>query len=44
MAENNKNQYIPFRDSKLTRLLQNDLVGDSLISFICCVSPSENNF
>ncbi|TYJ58389.1 hypothetical protein B9479_000935 [Cryptococcus floricola] len=35
--------HIPYRDSKLTRLLQNSLSGDALISVICTVSPSGLN-
>ncbi|KIR52974.1 centromeric protein E [Cryptococcus gattii Ru294] len=35
--------HIPYRDSKLTRLLQNSLSGDALISVICTVSPSALN-
>ncbi|WVO18606.1 hypothetical protein L204_106325 [Cryptococcus depauperatus] len=35
--------HIPYRDSKLTRLLQNSLSGDALISVICTVSPSSLN-
>ncbi|WVQ84221.1 hypothetical protein IAT38_006372 [Cryptococcus sp. DSM 104549] len=35
--------HVPYRDSKLTRLLQNSLSGDALISVICTVSPSGIN-
>ncbi|WVF69082.1 hypothetical protein IAT40_003856 [Kwoniella sp. CBS 6097] len=35
--------HVPYRDSKLTRLLQNSLSGDALISVICTVSPSHIN-
>ncbi|WWC88295.1 uncharacterized protein L201_003203 [Kwoniella dendrophila CBS 6074] len=35
--------HVPYRDSKLTRLLQNSLSGDALISVICTVSPSHLN-
>nr|XP_031858541.1 uncharacterized protein CI109_006064 [Kwoniella shandongensis]KAA5525613.1 hypothetical protein CI109_006064 [Kwoniella shandongensis] len=35
--------HVPYRDSKLTRLLQNSLSGDALISVICTVSPSALN-
>ncbi|WVR06672.1 hypothetical protein IAU60_003704 [Kwoniella sp. DSM 27419] len=35
--------HVPYRDSKLTRLLQNSLSGDALISVICTVSPSYLN-
>ncbi|KAK1925901.1 P-loop containing nucleoside triphosphate hydrolase protein [Papiliotrema laurentii] len=35
--------HVPYRDSKLTRLLQPSLSGDALISVICTVSPSALN-
>jgi len=39
---NVKNQkYIPFRDSKLTMLLQDSLGGTSKALMIACASPSE---
>jgi len=34
-------KYIPFRDSKLTMLLQDSLGGTSRALLIACVSPSE---
>ncbi|KAD5803317.1 hypothetical protein E3N88_14677 [Mikania micrantha] len=34
---------IPYRDSKLTRLLQSSLGGHGRISFICTVTPSSSN-
>ena len=40
----NKNNYIPYRDSKLTRLLSRGLGGGSLVTIICNISPSANNF
>ena len=40
----NKNNYIPYRDSKLTRLLSKGLGGGSLVTIICNISPSANNF
>jgi chromosome segregation ATPase len=33
--------FVNFRDSKLTRILQSTLSGNSKISFICCITPSE---
>ncbi|GAX19565.1 centromeric protein E [Fistulifera solaris] len=33
--------HINFRDSKLTRILQPSLSGNSRISFICCATPTE---
>ena len=40
----NKNNYIPYRDSKLTRLLSVALGGGSLVTIICNISPSANNY
>ncbi len=37
----NKNNHIPYRDSKLTRLLQNSLGGNTRTSFIVNVAPTE---
>ena len=34
-------KYIPFRDSKLTMILQDSLGGFSRALMIACVSPSE---
>ena len=34
-------KYIPFRDSKLTMLLQDSLGGTSRALMIACISPSE---
>ncbi|KAJ1551056.1 NADH-ubiquinone oxidoreductase chain 1 [Nowakowskiella sp. JEL0078] len=36
--------HVPFRDSKLTRILQSSLSGNSNISVICTVSPASNNW
>ncbi|CAG8663798.1 3210_t:CDS:2, partial [Scutellospora calospora] len=35
--------HIPYRDSKLTRLLQDSLGGNALTLMIACVSPAEHN-
>ncbi|GJP56086.1 hypothetical protein CLOM_g15145 [Closterium sp. NIES-68] len=35
--------HVPYRDSKLTRLLQDSLGGNSRTVMIACVSPSDNN-
>ena len=42
--EKNKSQFVPYRDSKLTRILQDSLGGNSRTSMIACVSPAEFNF
>jgi hypothetical protein len=39
-----KNNHIPYRDSKLTRILQDSLGGNSRTSMIACISPAEINF
>lgn len=39
-----KNQHIPYRDSKLTRILQQALGGNSLAVIICTISPAGMNF
>jgi kinesin family protein 4/21/27 len=36
--------HVPYRDSKLTRLLQDSLGGNSKTLMICCVSPSGSNY
>lgn len=43
MATNRNVTHVPYRDSKLTRLLQPSLSGDALISVICTISPSPVN-
>eukprot|EP00347_Sterkiella_histriomuscorum_P016618 403352497 len=42
--EKSKNQHIPYRDSKLTRILQDSLGGNSRTTMIACVSPAESNY
>ena len=39
-----KRTHIPYRDSKLTRLLQDSLGGNSKTVMIACVSPADVNF
>nr|XP_015840795.1 PREDICTED: kinesin-like protein KIF21A isoform X2 [Tribolium castaneum] len=39
-----KATHIPYRDSKLTRLLQDSLGGNSQTVMIACVSPSDRDF
>ncbi|XP_054844246.1 kinesin-like protein KIF21A isoform X7 [Eublepharis macularius] len=39
-----KATHVPYRDSKLTRLLQDSLGGNSQTIMIACVSPSDRDF
>ncbi|RIB28012.1 P-loop containing nucleoside triphosphate hydrolase protein [Gigaspora rosea] len=39
----NKSGHIPYRDSKLTRILQNSLSGNARVAVICTISPSVIN-
>lgn len=44
LTEEGKKGHVPYRDSKLTRILQDSLGGNSRTSMIACVSPAEINF
>ncbi|KAI8784176.1 kinesin-like protein KIF27 isoform X1 [Biomphalaria glabrata] len=39
-----KPTHIPYRDSKITRLLKDSLGGNAKTLMICCVSPSSSSF
>ena len=39
-----RSKYIPYRDSKLTRLLQDSLGGNTKTVMIAAVSPADSNF
>lgn len=39
-----KTKHIPYRDSKLTRLLQDSLGGNTKTLMIACISPAESNY
>ncbi|VDM63102.1 unnamed protein product, partial [Angiostrongylus costaricensis] len=41
---NGKVSHIPYRDSKLTRLLQDSLGGNSRTLMVACISPSDSDF
>ena len=43
LSENKKGAFIPYRDSKLTRLLQDSIGGNSMTTLIACVSPAEDS-
>ena len=40
----NKKKHVPYRDSNLTRLLQDSMGGIAKCVFIACVSPSKYNY
>ncbi|KAF9246370.1 kinesin-domain-containing protein [Melanogaster broomeanus] len=42
-AKSHTNSHVPYRDSKLTRLLQDSLGGNAHTLMIACVSPTESN-
>ncbi|KAJ6224199.1 hypothetical protein RDWZM_002744 [Blomia tropicalis] len=39
-----KSKHIPYRDSKLTRLLQDSLGGNTKTLMVACISPADNNY
>lgn len=43
LGESKPPSHIPYRDSKLTRLLQNSLGGNSMTVMIACASPADSN-
>ena len=42
-SENNHHLHIPYRDSKLTRILKDSLGGNGLTTMLACISPSDTN-
>ncbi|CAJ1963161.1 unnamed protein product [Cylindrotheca closterium] len=42
-SQNSQHHHIPYRDSKLTRLLQDSLGGNSRTIMLACVSPADSN-
>ncbi|KAG9332371.1 hypothetical protein JZ751_015014 [Albula glossodonta] len=42
--QSKRSGHVPYRDSKLTRLLQDSLGGNSRTLMIACVSPSDRDF
>lgn len=44
LAEQRRNQFVPFRDSKLTRILKESLGGNSKTVMIACVSPDRRHY
>lgn len=43
LGSDKQQQHVPYRDSKLTRLLQDSLGGNAATLMIACVSPAEYN-
>ncbi|XP_035733121.1 chromosome-associated kinesin KIF4-like [Vespa mandarinia] len=43
LGDGGNNSYVGYRDSKLTRLLQDSLGGNSMTLMIACVSPADYN-
>ncbi|XP_053158958.1 kinesin-like protein KIF17 [Hemicordylus capensis] len=39
-----KSRHIPYRDSKLTRVLQDSLGGNTRTLMVACLSPADNNY
>lgn len=46
LAENadGANKFVPYRNSSLTRILQNALGGNSQTVMICAISPANDNY
>ncbi|XP_078276850.1 kinesin-like protein KIF21B [Rhinoraja longicauda] len=42
--QSKKSHHVPYRDSKLTRILQDSLGGNSRTIMIACISPSDRDF
>lgn len=42
-AAGSKRAHVPYRESKLTRLLKDSLGGNSRTLMFCCVNPNESN-
>ncbi len=42
-TEKTKNKHIPYRESKITRILKDSLGGNANTLMICCISPSSCN-
>ena len=40
----NKVNYVPYRDSKLTRILKDSLAGNTITIMLACISPLEHHY
>ncbi|PWN51319.1 kinesin-domain-containing protein [Violaceomyces palustris] len=41
-SSNSTSHHVPYRDSKLTRILQNSLSGNARVAVVCTINPSPN--
>jgi hypothetical protein len=44
ISQSGRQRHVPYRDSKLTFLLQESLGGNAMLAMICAVSPSERYY
>ncbi|OWR53510.1 kinesin heavy chain [Danaus plexippus plexippus] len=44
LSDGRKKGHIPYRDSKLTKLLADSLAGNGVTLMIACISPTKSNF
>ncbi|KAJ0401552.1 hypothetical protein ATCC90586_002860 [Pythium insidiosum] len=44
LADSKRKAHVPYRDSKLTRLLQESLGGNSLTVMVAAISPADDNY
>lgn len=42
--KNNNHVHVPYRESRLTRLLKDSLGGNGMTALLACISPANNNF
>lgn len=43
LTDEKQSKFVPYRDSKLTRILQDSLGGNSRTTMIACASPADTN-
>eukprot|EP00519_Triparma_laevis_P009573 CAMPEP_0182497188 /NCGR_PEP_ID=MMETSP1321-20130603/5721_1 /TAXON_ID=91990 /ORGANISM="Bolidomonas sp., Strain RCC1657" /LENGTH=827 /DNA_ID=CAMNT_0024701003 /DNA_START=89 /DNA_END=2572 /DNA_ORIENTATION=- len=44
LSKNNTTPFVPYRESKLTRILQDSLGGNSRTLMVACISPDEEDY